>query len=143
MPKSNIDISRIKMATDIPTDKRKQYISVRKQPFEFDWQQRIKVLTRAMVLAGDKLVISGPPDVISEEPLEPQQYDLKRILNKFEEQNDVFAGRHHGILAIVSAKDGKILSEQKLQSPPVFNGMIIANGKVFIADMKGCIVCYR
>jgi hypothetical protein len=143
MPRSNIEISRIKMTAQIPQEKRKEYRAIKKKPFEFNWQERIKVLARAMVLAGDKLVVAGPPDVIADEPLVPDQYDLDRVLSKLEEQNDIFAGKHHGILVVVSAKDGKILSEQLLQSPPVFNGMIVAAGKLFIADTKGRIVSYE
>jgi outer membrane protein assembly factor BamB len=143
MPKSNVEISRIKMAEEIPPEKRREYLAIRKKPFEFAWEQRIKILARAMVLADDKLVIAGPPDVIADEPLEPAPYNLERILNKMEEQNEVFSGKHHGVLMVVSANDGEIISEQKLQSPPVFNGMIVAGGRLFIADAKGNVICYR
>ena len=37
----------------------------------------------------------------------------------------------------------KILSEQPIQSPPVFNGLITAGGKFFVADTKGRIICYE
>lgn len=116
---------------------------IRRRPFEFHWEERINVLARAMVLAGDKLIIAGPPDVIADESLEPAKYNLENILNKLEEQNVTFAGKRHGMLMVVSTKDGKVLSEQNLQSPPVFNGMIVAGGSVFIADTEGRVVCYE
>jgi len=143
MLRSNTEISRVKMTREIPPDKRKEFLAIRKKPFAFHWQDRVKVLVRAMVLAGDKLIVAGPPDVIADEPLVPDQYDLGSVLSKLEKQNDVFAGRHHGILMVVSAKDGKPLSEQQLDSPPTFNGMIIAGARVLIADTKGRVVCYK
>lgn len=143
MPKSNLAVSRIKMADEIPPEKRREYLAVKRQAFEFHWEQRINVLARAIVLAGDKLVVAGPPDVIADESLEPAQYNLESILDKLETQNDVFAGKRHGILLVVSTDDGRILSEQNLQSPPVFNGMITSGGKLFITDTKGRLVCYR
>jgi hypothetical protein len=133
----------MKMVDKIPPEERKKYRAIRNQPFEFHWEERISVLGRAMVLAGNKLVVAGPPDVIADESLEPEQYNLESILTKLEEQNDVFAGKRHGMLMVVSAKDGKTLSEQHLSSPPVFNGMIVANGNLFIADKKGRVVGYE
>jgi hypothetical protein len=142
MPKSNIEMSRIKMADEILPGKRKEYVAIRKHPFDFHWEERTGVLARAMVLADDKLIIAGPPDVIADESMEPAGYNLESILRKLEEQNDVFAGEHHGMLMVVSTKDGEILSEHNLQSPPAFNGMILAGGKLSIADNKGRIICY-
>lgn len=143
MPRSNIEISRVKMTKEIPRGKRKEYVAIRKKPFEVNWQERIKLLVRAMVLAHDKLIIAGPPDVIADEPLAPDQYNLDRTLNKLEEQNDVFAGKRHGILMVVSTKDGKILSDQEIPSPPVFNGIAVAGSRLFIADTEGRICCYE
>lgn len=41
----------------------------------------------------------------------------------------------------VSAKDGKTISEQKLDELPVFDGMIAADKKLFTSMIDGSVVC--
>jgi outer membrane protein assembly factor BamB len=88
------------------------------------WSAWIPVRARAMVIAGETLVIAGPPDVL----------DAKDPLAAFE-------GRAGGVLWTISAKDGKKIAECKLASPPVFDGMIAANGKLYLATRDGKIAC--
>jgi hypothetical protein len=77
-----------------------------------------------MVPAGKLLFIAGPPDIV----------DPKDPLGAFE-------GRKGGLLWAVSAATGEKLSEVKLDSPPVFNGMAAANGRLHIATTDGRIMC--
>jgi len=88
------------------------------------WSAWIPVRARAMVIAGETLVIAGPPDVL----------DAKDPLAAFE-------GRAGGVLWTISAKDGKKIAECKLASPPVFDGMIAAGGKLYLATRDGKIAC--
>jgi outer membrane protein assembly factor BamB len=46
-----------------------------------------------------------------------------------------------GLLWAVAAQDGKKLAEYKLDSPPVFDGMIAANGRLYIATRDGRLLC--
>ena len=55
----------------------------------------------------------------------------------------VFVARKGGKFASVSAKDGKILHEQDLVSPPVFDGMAAAYGSVFMSLRDGTVVRYK
>jgi hypothetical protein len=57
------------------------------------------------------------------------------------QQQSHVAGKKGASLWVMSAGDGKRLSECKRESPPVFDGMIAANGRLFIATMDGKIVC--
>ena len=50
-------------------------------------------------------------------------------------------GRNGALLRAVSTADGKQLSELKLDSPPVFDGMAVANGNVHVATVDGNVVC--
>jgi len=79
---------------------------------------------RAMVKAGDTLFVAGAPDV----------FDPKVPYAAFE-------GRKGAVLRGVSAVDGKKLSEYKLDSPPVFDGMIATNGRLFISTRDGWLLC--
>jgi hypothetical protein len=52
-----------------------------------------------------------------------------------------FDGRLGARLVSVSAKDGKKLAERTLDSPPVFDGMIAAGGRLLVALEDGSLVC--
>ncbi len=51
-------------------------------------------------------------------------------------------GRMGGVLAAFSAVDGKQLaSEKRLPAPPVWDGMAVADGQLYISMLDGCILC--
>jgi len=88
------------------------------------WRQWIQVRIRAMVKAGDTLFVAGAPDVF--DPDDPYA---------------AFEARKGAKLVAVSAKDGKELSQTSLDSPPVFDGMIAASGRLFASLRDGSVVC--
>jgi outer membrane protein assembly factor BamB len=122
----------------IPQEKeRRRAISAKSHiPFEtYKWSQAVPLRIRAMVLTGTsgrsdsgenmkRLFIAGPKEEII--------------------QGDPFAcyeGRTEGYLWVFSAEEGKLLSQYMLESPPVWDGMAAASGKLFIATMGGELVC--
>ncbi|MGB2823409.1 MAG: PQQ-binding-like beta-propeller repeat protein, partial [Phycisphaerae bacterium] len=89
------------------------------------WHHWVPVRIRAMVLAGQRLFVAGPPDVV--EPDDPMA---------------AFEGRKGAVLRVYSAADGKMLAERKLDSPPVFDGLIAAAGRLFMCTTDGRVVCF-
>jgi len=77
-----------------------------------------------MVATEDILFVAGFPDVV----------DPKDPLGAFE-------GRKGGLLWAISTVDGSKLAEYKLDSPPVFNGMIAANQRLYISTRDGQLIC--
>lgn len=47
------------------------------------------------------------------------------------------------MLYTLSADDGKKLSECKLTSPPVWNGLAAAQGRLYMAARDGRLVCFE
>ena len=93
---------------------------------QYQWSVKLPVLARALVLAGDTLFFAGPPDIFaSEDPI------------------GAWEGTRGGTLLAVSARDGKTLAQCDLNSPPVFDGMAAANGRLYLATMNGRIVCFN
>jgi outer membrane protein assembly factor BamB len=95
---------------------------------------------RAMVLAGDKLVAAGPPDVLDEDdafnhPFQPETQ--ARILA----QDAAYAGRNGARLLVVSAANGATLAERDLPALPVWDGMAAAQGRLFISLADGSVLC--
>jgi outer membrane protein assembly factor BamB len=88
------------------------------------WMKWLPVRIRAMVKAGDTLFVAGAPDIL----------DSKDPYAAFE-------ARKGAKLVAVSASDGKELSQISLEYPPVFDGMIAANGCLFASLCDGSIVC--
>ncbi|MFH1264122.1 MAG: PQQ-binding-like beta-propeller repeat protein [Planctomycetota bacterium] len=90
------------------------------------WAHWLPVRVRAMVKAGDVLFMAGPPDLL--DPEDPYA---------------AFEGREGAKLVAVSAADGEQLSATQLDSPPVFDGMIAAAGRLFASLRDGSVVCLR
>jgi hypothetical protein len=88
------------------------------------WMKWLPVRIRAMVKADETLFVAGAPDVF--DPKDPYAS---------------FNGRKGARVVAVSAADGAKLSETELDSPPVFDGMIAANGRLFAALRNGSVVC--
>ncbi len=88
------------------------------------WHDWLAVRIRGMVLADEHLFVAGPPDVVdADDPMA------------------AFEGRKGGVLATVSAGDGKELARRKLDSPPVFDGLIAAGGRLFVSLENGTVEC--
>lgn len=72
------------------------------------------VAVRAMVLAGEKLFVAGPPD-----------------------RPDPRGGQ----LWSISAADGSVLEKYDLDAAPVFDGMAAANGRLYLCARDGGVWC--
>jgi outer membrane protein assembly factor BamB len=94
------------------------------QPGATQWLAKVPVRARAMALAGKTLLFAGPPDVVPD--------------------NDPYAafeGRKGGNLWAVAAGDGAKLAEYPLESLPVFDGMAVANARLYISFQDGSVIC--
>jgi hypothetical protein len=92
---------------------------------QYQWSVKLPVLARALVLAGDTLFFAGPPDIFASD-----------------DPTGAWEGAKGGALLAVSAREGKTLAQYDLASPPVFDGMAAANGRLYLATMDGRIVCF-
>jgi len=90
-----------------------------KKKIKEDWMIESKNPTRmsAMVLAGNKLYVSGAVD------------RLRRL-------------EKGGLLRMISIADGKIMIEKKLKSPPSYDGMAVAYGCLFVSTLDGRVICF-
>jgi hypothetical protein len=106
--------------------------------FDVRWSVEIPMLVRAMVKAGDVVFACGPADVADE-----QKFRLRQAaaLEPLRRQAELFTGSDGSVLRAVSAKDGGQLIEKKLDVLPVFDGMIAAGGRLYMATVDGKVVC--
>jgi outer membrane protein assembly factor BamB len=108
----------------------------------YRWTRDVPMMVRAMALAGDQLLIAGPPDLIDEEAAF-QDYADPATQKQLARQDAALKGKSGAIFHIVNAPTGEIRSERQLHSPPVFDGLIVAGGRVYVSLMDGTLVCYE
>ena len=99
------------------------------------WSNPDSLMVRAMVLGGDRLAVAGPVDVGQKIP------DFLAFKNEAEAVAG-FAGKRGVHLQIVSAADGKRISQTELDSLPVFDGMAAAGEKIYLSLKDGTLVCF-
>jgi outer membrane protein assembly factor BamB len=101
-----------------------------------------EVMARAMVLANDRLFVAGPRDVVDEK----QMWGLSNeeaFAEMMTEQAAWFDGAYGGVMQVFSKETGEQLAEYELPSLPAFDGMIAADGALFVITEDGAICCYR
>jgi hypothetical protein len=77
-----------------------------------------------MVQAGDVLFVAGSPVAGGERSGTPRETDK-------------------GLLMALSTKDGSVLGEVSLDSPPVFDGMAAAGVALYLSLEDGRLACLR
>jgi len=90
------------------------------------WEVQIPLRTRAMVLASEHLVVAGWPDEVPE--------------------SDPYAaleGRLGAELKVISTQDGTEKASYVLKVSPVFDGLIAADGKLFMSLADGTVCCWN
>jgi hypothetical protein len=94
-----------------------------------------------MVLANDTLLVAGPPDLMDEEytfeRIKENDHSVDDLLRK---QDEALDGKVGGTLLAVSVSNGDQRQELKLDSLPVWDGMAVANGSLFLATKDGSVV---
>ncbi|MFQ6036609.1 MAG: PQQ-binding-like beta-propeller repeat protein, partial [Sedimentisphaerales bacterium] len=88
------------------------------------WTSHIPLAAKALVLADEILFVAGTPVAFPAD-------DLAKA----------YEGRMGGVLWAASAATGEKLAACKLDAPPVWDGMAVANGQLFISLQDGRVIC--
>ena len=99
------------------------------------WSHGESLTVRAMALCGDRLAVAGPVD------LGKRTEKILAFQNE-PEARAAFQGDKGVYLRIVNAGDGKTVSECKLPTMPVFDGLSAAGGKIYVSLRNGSVVCF-
>ncbi len=103
----------------------------------YRWTKTVPLLATALVATPDMVFIAGPPDEFS--PVGDGEEALK--LKDAETAMAAWRGKKGGILYAAAISDGKKTVQIKLPSPPVFDGMAAANGRLFLSLQDGSVYC--
>jgi len=88
------------------------------------WSSHIPLTGKAMVLADNTLFVAGTPVAFPADDLDK-----------------AYEGRMGGVLWAASASTGEKVAVCKLDAPPVWDGMAVANGQLFISLQDGHVMC--
>ena len=86
------------------------------------WTKPLPIHVRAMVLADKALFVAGPPANLGD-------------------GSKGGAESQGALLLALSPSDGTELARYPLDSPPVFDGMAVANGRLYLAGRNGRVLC--
>jgi outer membrane protein assembly factor BamB len=107
----------------------------------FQWKlDQPSIIARAMVVAGDKLFVSGPPDLVDERQAfhNPDDPDVQARLMR---QAEAYEGRAGGQLWVMDKANGNVVSRYALNTIPVFDGMAAADDSLYVSTVDGRVFC--
>jgi len=110
---------------------------------DYNWvNDEPDVMAKAMVLANDRLFIAGPRDVADEKQMwgRSNEEGFKAAMQL---QADCLKGKHGGVMQVFSKADGKKLAQYTLDALPAFDGLIAAEGKLYMVTDDGAIICFE
>ncbi|MHC4596895.1 MAG: outer membrane protein assembly factor BamB family protein [Planctomycetota bacterium] len=108
----------------------------------FEWTlDQPAVITRAMAVARDTLFIAGPQDFIDERRAFYSP-DHPEVQAKLRRQAEALVGRHGGQLWVMAKADGKLLGRYVLNTIPVFDGLAVAEGRLYLTTVNGRVLCF-
>ncbi|MCP4257196.1 MAG: PQQ-binding-like beta-propeller repeat protein [Planctomycetes bacterium] len=142
---SNKEIPPPKRAVVEKVDRRgrKSQVKVLQTKMQQLWElAKPDLLANAMVLAGDKLFMAGSPDVADEEKTYDYVFGADDDINRqMRRQEQAWRGKKGVLLWVVSADTGTKLSEYKIPAIPVWDGMIAAEGRLYLSLKDGTVLC--
>lgn len=107
------------------------------------WDRYVPIVARSMALAGKTLFVSGPPDTLDEEyAFERLAARDPEILKELAEQNAALEGERGAKMWAVNVETGEQSAGLELTSPPVWDGISVAQGRVYISTVDGRLQCF-
>ena len=105
-----------------------------------DWADDISVQVNSMVLTDNAIFVAGPPDVADEEESVKTLLDAE-TQKKLAEQSAAFQGKRGALLVALSRDAGEKLAAYRLDFVPRFDGLIAANGRLYVTTLGGQVLC--
>ena len=112
------------------------------ETFARTWAQDVPIHGRAMAVTDNALFVAGPPAVMNEARMYASLTPTGPPPAQLLDAEAAFRGERGGKLLAVKLDDGATIKEYSLTSPPVFDGLIAAHGRLFMAAMDGAVLCF-
>jgi hypothetical protein len=110
---------------------------------KYDWNTYVPVSTTALSMSGTNLIVAGTPDLANEEDLFERLTKKDPAVQKdIDEQEASLEGRRGALVKIINKSSGEVARDFTLDSAPVWDGVSVAQGRIFIVTADGKIRCY-
>uniref|UniRef100_UPI0037837571 LamG domain-containing protein n=1 Tax=Prosthecobacter sp. TaxID=1965333 RepID=UPI0037837571 len=107
------------------------------------WDRFVPIVARSMALAGKTVLVSGAPDTIDEEyAFERLAAKDPAILQELKEQDEALDGKRGAKMWAVNTETGEQSAGLELTSPAVWDGITVAQGRVYVSTMDGRLQCF-
>jgi len=113
-----------KTTTEIPGPRKTRYVKSTRRPAAIWRHNHFPLYTWAMVVGGKHLALAGPP---AELPPDDPWGGLE--------------GRAGGKLRILESETGTPVRKVDLDAPPMWDGMAVASGRLFVTMKDGSVNC--
>jgi hypothetical protein len=132
--------------TELALNSKKRNPEPQSYHVKMNWTGDISLQLRAMAGAGKNLIMAGPPDVLDESGLsKPDLIEFIKnaeAIKKINAQQRSEDGKMGSFLIVVDPKSGDMLEKRHLPVAPVFDGMSVAQGRIFMSTLDGKISCF-
>jgi hypothetical protein len=95
-----------------------------------------------MVLCDKVLFVAGPPDLFGVAAGDAPHPYTPTAAQSLQSQREALQGKNGTLLCAVSATDGDKLSEHKLDGLPAWDGLIAAQGRLYLTMQDGTVCCF-
>ena len=106
------------------------------------WTKDIPFFARAMLVSDNRIVIAGPEDKV-DEPTAFRKFGDPAVEAQLAEQAEIFEGKSGGVLWVVDCQTGENISDLKLDTIPVFDGMSAARERLYMSTVDGRLICFE
>lgn len=109
-----------------------------------EWRKDVPINVRAMLLSGATLFVAGPArfdERAALAALESARTDDARRPPILAQAQASLEGKQGALLCAINKSDGKRLATLKLDSAPVFDGLIAAAGRLYMSTLDGTVIC--
>ena len=110
-------------------------------PFRVHWSIGMPMLVRGMFVTDNALVVAGPRDLYHEEKV--ISAGLLENDEVFARQQELMEGKHGSLLKVMDKANGDELHSVELKHSPTWDGLIAANGYMFMTTTDGRVVCFE
>ncbi|MBL9115973.1 MAG: PQQ-binding-like beta-propeller repeat protein [Verrucomicrobiaceae bacterium] len=136
----------LRLATDAPKAGPGSEVQMPANGYFVDpqWTKDVPIIARGMAVAQKTIFVAGPEDVVDEEDAVVRMgKGDETILPLVQKMDDNLEGKNGGLLLAVNTEDGAVVSTLKLDSPPAWDGLTVAQGCVFMSTLDGRVICFQ
>jgi outer membrane protein assembly factor BamB len=109
-----------------------------------EWRKNVPINVRAMLLSGSTLFVAGPQrfnEQAALAALASARTDDTKYPPILADTQASLEGKKGALLCAIDKRDGKQIGTLKLDSAPVFDGLIAAGGKLYMSALDGKVIC--